>query len=511
MLQKLFNPIDKIIDGITMYRLLMYYLIGLLVAAIILSVVGGLHYDPIALGVSALILVFASWAINGIFAYLFDAPVNPESSIITGLILALIIPPTLSLFGVMFMLAAAGLAIASKYILTIRYKHIFNPAAIAVVLTALGPNQQASWWIGSATMLPLVIIGGVIITRKVRREYMVYSFLAATSVATIIYSFAAGSNAWTALQNMLLSSPVFFLGFVMLTEPYTSPSTKKRQIGYAILVGALLPPQAHILNFYTTPEISLIIGNIFAYLTGNKVKLFPEIQQKIKLTADTLELSFIPNGDISYKPGQYMEWTLPHEKPDARGSRRYFTLSSSPTEKNLAIGVKFYDKSSSYKKALLEMTADNQIVASQVSGNFVMPNDVSQKLAFIAGGIGVTPFRSMVKYLIDTNEARDVHMLYAARTAADFAYKATFEQARAQLGTQIYYIVSDATTMPNEQPYTTVGTISADIIQQTIPDFKERIFYISGTHAMVEAMQQILAEIGVSSNDVKIDFFPGYA
>ncbi len=511
MLQKLLKPLDALINTITTYRLLMYYLIGLLVAAIILSVTGSLHYNPIDLAVSVAILVFTSWVVNRVFAYIFDAPINPESSILTGLILALIIPPTLSLLGVLFMIAAASLAIASKYILTIRYKHIFNPAAIGVVLMALGPNQHASWWIGSATMLPLVIIGGLIVTRKVRREYMVYSFLAATTVATIIYTLAAGSNVWTGLQNMLLSSPVFFLGFVMLTEPYTSPSTRNRQIGYAILVGILLPPQAHILSFYTTPEISLIIGNVFAYIVGNKVKLFPEIRQKNRLTPDTVDFIFNPNGKLSYKPGQYMEWTLPHDKPDERGSRRYFTLSSSPTEQNLAIGVKFYDKGSTFKNALIDITTNDQIVAAQVGGDFTMPKDESKKLAFIAGGIGVTPFRSMIKFLIDTKQARDVHMLYAARTIADFAYKETLEQARQQLNTQVLYIASNPETVVTPQPYTTTGTISAELIQQTIPDFKERIFYISGTHAMVESMQEMLAEIGVSSTNVKIDFFPGYA
>lgn len=509
MFQKLFKPLDKLIDNITMYRLLMYYLIGLLAAAIGLSFMGNLHYNPVALAVSAGILVFTSWVVNKIFGYIFEAPINPESSILTGLILALIIPPDLTLLGILFMIAAASLAVASKYILTIRYKHLFNPAAIAVVLTALGPNQHASWWVGSATMLPFVIIGGIIVTRKVRREYMVYSFLIATTLATIVYSFAGGSNVWIGVQNMFLSSPVFFLGFVMLTEPYTSPSTRKKQIGYAVLVGILLPPQAHIFNFYTTPEISLVIGNIFAYLTGNKVKLFPDIRQKNRLTADTVEFVFQPNGNLSYQPGQYMEWTLPHTSPDQRGSRRYFTLASSPTEQNLAIGVKFYDKSSTYKNALIDMTTDNQIVASQVSGDFVMPKDPNQKLAFIAGGIGVTPFRSMIKFLIDTNQARDVSMLYAARTVADFAYKETFEQARAQLGTHILYVASSQNTTISEAN-TMSGTISADLIQQTMPDFKERVFYISGTHAMVEAVQESLMSIGVSHTHIKIDFFPGY-
>src|SRR5665213_1346873 len=132
------RAIDKLIDGVTMYRLLLYYLIALVAIAIGLSAFGDLHYKPLYIAISTLILVAACWIINKVFAYVFDAPVNPESSLITALIMALIITPNPTGFGILFLLAASGLAIASKYLLSIREKHIFNPAAIAVALTALG-------------------------------------------------------------------------------------------------------------------------------------------------------------------------------------------------------------------------------------------------------------------------------------------------------------------------------------------------------------------------------------
>jgi Na+-transporting NADH:ubiquinone oxidoreductase subunit NqrB len=77
---------------------------------------------------------------------------------------------------VTFLLAASGLAMASKYILTINKKHLFNPVAIAVALTALGPRQSANWWIGTSVMLPYVLIGGVLLVRKIRRGRMVFLF-----------------------------------------------------------------------------------------------------------------------------------------------------------------------------------------------------------------------------------------------------------------------------------------------------------------------------------------------
>jgi ferredoxin-NADP reductase/Na+-translocating ferredoxin:NAD+ oxidoreductase RnfD subunit len=488
----------------------MYYLVGLLIAAVGLSAAGDMHYSAIQIAISASVLVLSCWLINKVFAYIFYAPVNPESSILTGLILALIIPPSLGNFGFLFLLAASGLAIASKYILTLREKHIFNPAAIAIVLTALGPRQNATWWVGTAVMLPFVLAGGILITRKVRREYMVGSFLIASTIATLAFAIIGRSSLPGSLHNMILSSPLFFLGFVMLSEPYTSPTTKNKQIVYASLVGILLAPQFHLGHFYTSPEIALVAGNIFAYIVSSKTKLFPILRNKIKIAQDTVEFAFIPDRKLAYKPGQYMEWTLPHDHADSRGSRRWFTLASSPTEDQLRLGIKFYDEGSSFKAAMLDMDQNTPIVAAQIAGDFVMPHDTDKKLVFIAGGIGITPFRSMIKYLIDTGQQRSVRLLYSARTEADFAYKDVFDNARQNLGIKTLYVVSDkdaVTSAPNTVP----GIINADLIMRYIPDYADCMFYISGTHPMVEAIQDVLHQLGVSHHHIKSDFFPGYA
>lgn len=131
------KSIDDFLNETTMYRLLIYYLGGLLGIAFVVSLFGNLGFSPVALLVSSAILLAACWGINRVFAYVFNVPMNHESSIITALILALLITPKLGQYDLLFLLAASGLAMASKYVLTIRDVHIFNPAAIAVVLTAI--------------------------------------------------------------------------------------------------------------------------------------------------------------------------------------------------------------------------------------------------------------------------------------------------------------------------------------------------------------------------------------
>jgi len=510
MYPSMLSAIDALLDRVTMYRLLLYYLIGLLIAAVGLSIFGDLHYNPLLIAMSALILVTGCWIANKVFAIVFDAPTNVESTHITALILALIITPANSLNGVMFLLAAAGLATASKYILAIKSKHIFNPAAIAVVLTAIGPKQTASWWVGSAVMLPFVLIGGILLVRKIQRGRTVITFFISVILATCFYTLLAKGNIVTNLDKTLLSSAVCFLAFVMLTEPLTSPPTKAKRTWYAVLIGALFPPQVHILSVYSSPELALIIGNIYAYVVSPKAKLFLRLKQKIRLTPDSVDFVYTPDRQLSYRPGQYMEWTLAHNGVDSRGNRRYFTLASSPTEADIHLGVKFYEKGSSYKRALLTMDNQTTIVASQIAGDFVLPNDPNQKIVFIAGGIGVTPFRSMIKYLIDTNQKRIVTLLYSAKTQQDLAYRQIFEEARQKLGIKTIYNLTDSAPNPSGL-YEKPGIITAELIKTEVPDYQERVFYISGTHAMVVAMRTILQSLGVAHHNIKEDFFPGYA
>jgi glycine betaine catabolism B len=128
-----------------------------------------------------------------------------------------------------------------------------------------------------------------------------------------------------------------------------------------------------------------------------------------------------------------------------------------------------------------------------------LPIDAQQKLAFIAGGIGITPFRSMAKNLVDRSEKRDVILLYSNRTAGDITYREVFDEAAQKIGMKTVY------TLSSEEK------ITAETIQKEIPDYKTRIFYISGTQAMTNSFKDILMSLGVPRAHIKIDFFPGFA
>lgn len=499
----------KFLNRFSMYRLVLYYLIGIFLVAFFLSIFKVISYSPGFLILSLLILVISGYLFNLMFSNLFDAPINPESNLITSLILVLIITPVYNnIYSIGFLVMASLIAQASKYLLTYKDKHIFNPAALAVLILDLLAHQTASWWVGSLYLTPFVLIGGLIILRKISNIKMVASFIFTNLVLTTIIGLF-NHDLVLSLKDTILISPLLFLAFVMLTEPLTSPRKQNQQLIYAFIVAVLLLPQVHLFSLYTTPEIALIIANFYAFWVNAKDKLFLYLQKIIKLSSDQFELVFDRPNNFNFMPGQYMEWTLSHDNFDQKGVRRYFTISSSPTEDKLSLAYK--NSNSSYKKALAELN-EPLLIASSLGGDFILPNDSNQKLVFIAGGIGITPFRSMIKYLIDTKQSRDIYLLYFCSDCQDFVYKDLFEQAKKTINLKVWYICSSSkkSTINFNHQLISNQRLSINLIKDLIKDYDQRLFLLAGSDAIVKHSKQILRKLGLRSHQIKTDHFSGY-
>ncbi len=505
--------IDSILNKLTMYRLALFELLFLLAAAAVLGTFGLVPYSPIFLAYSLVFLFVVAWVVNKIFAWCFNAPSNPESTYITVLILALLISPPSSFVDMQFFTLAgwaAAISVASKYIFAIKQKHIFNPAAFGVAATALFLGLSASWWVGTLWMLPFVAFGGFLLARKIRRTEMVIAFGVMLVFTILTLSIGDGPGVFHILQESLLYAPAVFLATVMLTEPLTTPPTRLYQIQYAAIVAFLFAPEVHFGSVYFSPELALLVGNVFSYAVSAKEKLILTLKDRIQLSHDTYEFVFTPNRKMNYVPGQYLEWTLAHKHADTRGIRRFFTIASSPTDPDIRLGVKIYEPSSSYKKALMSMRRGGKMVASQLAGDFTMPTNKKKKLVFIAGGIGITPFKSMIQYLVDTKEKRDIIMLYSNRTIQDVAYVNLLDQAEKEIGIETYPVFSSQTPEQlanNEFP----TKIDQHMIMTSVPDYMSRTYYLSGPPAMVNAFNDMLKELGIPNGRIKKDFFPGFA
>ncbi len=507
------NFIDALLNRYTMYRVVLYELIALFFVALILSAMGVLPVQPLMLLFSLACITMLCWAANVFFSLSFKAPTNVESFIITALILVFLITPPQSMGDGTYLEIACWASIwamASKYIFAIGRKHIFNPAAFGVALTALTLNQSASWWIGTFPMMPFVLAGGLLIVRKTQRFDLFWAFIVTAVVAIIgtrITDVAAlGGIVW----NVLTVTPVLFFATVMLTEPLTMPSKRTLRVLYGVIVGILFAPWIHIGTFYFTPELALLLGNVYVYIVSPKQKLLLILRKKLRVASGIYDFWFQSSETLAFLPGQYLEWTLGHDRPDARGNRRSFTISSSPTEDGIAMGVRFYEKSSTFKQRLLALEPGDSIIASQLAGEFTLPKNTGERLVFIAGGIGVTPFRSMIKNMLDRNDRRPVTLFYSNKRTEDIAYRDVFDTARKRIGTDVIYTLTDPSAIPSDWKGET-GRVDENMIRRWVQECEECHYYLSGTHDMVIGTQRTLRNMDVPRHRITTDFFPGFA
>lgn len=503
--RRLLAPIDKSLDLITSYKLVLYFLCLLAGWAIILSAFGVLPYDWYQVVFSIALLGSVCWISSWLFAKYLNIPRNSESDFISALILVLILSPagTLSEYGI---LAVAGfIAMASKYVLVIIRRHVFNPAAIGAFSAGLLFDYFPSWWVGTASLMPLVLLGGLLILRKLKRFAMAGTFLA---VYIAVFSFnvlSGGSLADVAdgLRLSLVSTALLFFAFIMLIEPLTSPSNLKKGILYAALVGTLYS----VSDFKLAPEEALLLGNAFAYLLMRDKRLRLEFVKKRKEAEGIYSYIFSGRDGLRYSAGQYLEWTLPVNQSDSRGNRRYFTVSSSPTEDRLMLSMRLPETPSTFKRYLHGLSPGGKLLVSHLSGDFTLPSDKSKKLAFVAGGIGVTPFRSITKYLLDTSESRDIILLYSANDEAELAFRELFDKAKA-VGVKTAYTL---TGEKNRGWKGLTGPVDTALIKRAVPDFAQRQFYVSGPYGFVQAVRDELEKLNVPAGNIKLDYFPGYS
>jgi ferredoxin-NADP reductase/Na+-translocating ferredoxin:NAD+ oxidoreductase RnfD subunit len=505
--------IDYWLNKITMYKLTLYYLIGLLGAAVVLSFTGFLQFNPYDIVLASLIVTVTCVIANYVLAKMFKAVTNVESVYITALILTLIIPTKLPV-NLMFLIGASVVAMGAKYLLTIEKRHLFNPVAASLVgISLLSPEHAATWWVSAPVMLPFILVGGFLLLRKLQRWNMVLIFLSVYFLIIGVGSILTTSSLISVItlwQKSILYSPIFFFSFVMLTEPLTSPANQKQR-GYFSMVTALFfaTSQLRFLALGLTPEMALCLGNVFSYLISPNYRLSFFLQSKIRLSRDTFLFGFKKPANFNFIPGQYMEWTLPHTKADSRGNRRYFSISSSPTENEINMTVKFYDKASSYKTELLNLQSSKQLVAAQVAGDFVLPKNLKMPMVFIAGGVGIAPFRSMIKYIVDKNLQVNIILIFTNRTKEDILFADIFKRAESN-GVKTIYNLTDIENLPIDWMGST-GHITSEKIKQLMPDYKNRFYYLSGPQLMVQNFEGELSKAGIPKAQIKTDFFPGYS
>lgn len=491
-----------------MYRLVLYGLLALVGNALVASNLGLIPYSLSQILWSLLVLSGLSHIFNRLLAKIFTCPTNAESATITSLILFFLFAPSSNFSGLFTLSVASLVAIASKFIISSRHAHLFNPAAIAAVLLPLFGFEAALWWVATPALLPLTIIVGLLVVYKTKRNALLTAFWL-SSILTITYANWRFIDSWLGFgSELLLSWPLVFFSTIMLTEPLTMPPTRKLQIYYGLLVGLFFGLPFHFGLVYSSPELALVLGNFMAFFVSGKKTLFLTLLHKEQLANNIYEFVFRSSAPLRFQAGQYLEWTLTPKTPDSRGNRRFFTIASAPTETEIKVGVKVPSQASSFKQELLQLQPGENIFASQLAGDFILPSDPSEKIVMIAGGIGITPFRSQIKYLLDKQEHRDVVLIYSASRWQELVYQELWQEATKKIGLKLIQLCSgSAENLPKNWPGK-MGRVTSKLIRDEISDWRERIFYLSGPSALVDDYKALLEKLGVKK--IVTDYFPGF-
>ena len=503
--------LDRVTGSVTMYKLILVVLGAIFVIALLLSLAGQLAYGPLELLASAAVATVFTNASNLGIATLLRVKPHLESSMITAALIFFVMGPKLDLIGLASIALAGVIASGSKYLLAVRGRHIFNPAAVGVFVVTLllfaGVDgfSYAKWWVGTPVLLVPVALGAFLILYRTQRLTVGVALIVVAAASVVIRYLVTGASATDALQYIFLSSPlVFFAGF-MFSEPLTLPPRRWQQLAEAVVVGLVMTVPFSVGLVTSTPQVALLVGNLLAFLVGQRRGIRMSYLGKTQLGATTWELAFQPARPVRFLPGQYMELTIPHRKADFRGSRRYFSISSAPSDDGpITFALTVPSKSSSFKQALLDLQPGTSVVGTGVGGDFALPRDAAEPLLLVAGGIGITPFASQLAHATERGEKRDVVVAYATSTPGALPYQALLERS----GARVVLFGPKPDVLPAGWEFGGEGRVTGERLAASIPDVARRRAFVSGPPALVSDLRRALKSQG--AKHVHSDYFSGY-
>jgi ferredoxin-NADP reductase len=232
------------------------------------------------------------------------------------------------------------------------------------------------------------------------------------------------------------------------------------------------------------------------------------IKEKREVAKGTLLVTFDLLGEeIDFTPGQYFFVTLPDVGyRDDRGLRRHITVVTSPNEKGV-LGFATRMRESAFKRSLGELPVGTNVEVEPPKGSFALPENASRPLVFVAGGIGITVFRSMLRYIREEGLPYRVTLIFSNRDRESTAFVDELEE----LGQEIsnFRLILTMTQDPGWEGET--RKIDSQFLRDYLgADLNENTFLVAGPPAMVEGVQEALDEAGVEEENVIAERYSGY-
>lgn len=239
--------------------------------------------------------------------------------------------------------------------------------------------------------------------------------------------------------------------------------------------------------------------------------LYLPIKERKEVAEATLAVAFdLKGNDFPFRPGQYIQVTVPqllHEDP--KGNSRVFSIASSPNNKaQLQIATRL--RGSGFKKTLQELPLGTEVEIDGPFGSFVLPQNATRPFVLVAGGIGITPFMSMIRYVTEEKLPHTLTLLYSNRTPESTAFLDDLNELKTE--NKNFRMIATITEPENTKaPWPgKVGLITPDFLKENMGNLLEPVWYIAGPPRMVTAIKKALTDVAVSEDDIHFEEFAGY-
>ncbi|HSS81540.1 MAG TPA: FAD-dependent oxidoreductase [Gaiellaceae bacterium] len=232
------------------------------------------------------------------------------------------------------------------------------------------------------------------------------------------------------------------------------------------------------------------------------------VKETREVAQGTLLIIFDLQGEeADFRPGQYFWVELPDRgHDDEKGLRRHFSVVTSPTERGV-LGVCTRLRDTAFKKTLAELEVGDEVEVEPPKGDYVLPEDTSPHYVFVAGGIGITVFRSMLHYIADKGEPYRVTLVYSNRDRASTPFLDELQELEKAIpGCQLVLTMTEDEGWEGESRYVSPDLLS-DHLEGELGDYT---YLVAGPPGMVEGVTGQLRAAGVPEEQVLPDSFSGY-
>lgn len=236
--------------------------------------------------------------------------------------------------------------------------------------------------------------------------------------------------------------------------------------------------------------------------------VLPFVSKK-KIATDTYTFSFKKPAEFTFLPGQYNRWTLPFTIKDGRGSSRFFTISSTPSDKKI---ISFTTKigKSDFKKKLLKLTKKDTITIFGPMGVFTFEDDDVRGKIFVSGGIGITPFYSYIKNSIEKDSITPITLFVSFSKMDTLIFYNELKKIEKKYS-NIHIIYTITQHILNSEIWNDEkGKITKSMIEKYTQKEHDKVFYIVGSPQMVEEMYTLLTKMDIAPEQIKTEQFTGY-